>query len=673
MKQNNVNFVNLSDMKVQSILKEYSVEIPADFVFSDINIVIGSNGSGKTRLLHAVRELYRAEGKNKVMYGYFPHLAHSRKEVVQSEDLPVCTLYESLQENEIEFEDFLKEVELHNEEYIPQLLTYHSRLQKERGEKALKTLQETFRAISGQEILFKDGIVCIKDKNDKTSPLKDSIMLFSPGELMIFYMSVFLSLQKHCNIKRVIILDEPECHLHPKALLEFVRLLKKSKHFTSIWIATHSLFLLPEFDFPNIIYVDNSKVCPRSSRLYKDILANLLGNDIEKTTQFMASLSQWQYSEYIAECFTDPTVIDTINPEDEQVKLFVNFIETHKTIRVLDFGGGSARLGLSLKVSNNKSAKQILYEIYDRSPQYTGKEFVIHKFLGTIKNKYDCIVMMNVLHEVEPLEWPKMFKDIYGLLNEGAYLLFVETSVLSKGEMPNKIGFLVLDNEELNVLFSCSSPLSRVVIKEGQKSVCVPIPKEVLANISTESVGEAISVLEKRTFEKIITEREKANFEASRYYAFLTQLYINAQLFNRTVKSSFFCSNSENNNANRQIDMSDFSKLYQFVSSIEIGQKLINYLQQVVIPANNKDLCEVFRSIYTKLQVFCCGTAISEDGLNLLWRKVVSAEKRQESKFVIALFWLCLYVMGDIRGKNRIINNDYKMQVEYIINSLYKK
>lgn len=668
MKQSNNNLASLSDIEVQNVLKTYNIEIPNNFVFSDINIVIGSNGSGKTRLLRAVREIYRINAKNKVMYGYFPHLSHSRTDIIPNNDLPLCTLYESLQENEIEFEDFLKEIELHNEEYIPQLLTYHSRLQKERGEKALKTLQDTFLAISGQEIIFENGVVYIKDRNAKISPLKDIICLFSPGELMIFYMSVFLSLQKNSNKKRVIILDEPECHLHPKALLEFVRLLKESKYFTSIWIATHSLFLVPEFDFKNIIYVDNSKVCPRSSKLYKDILVNLLGEDIDKTTQFLTSLSQWQYSEYIAECFTNPDVIDTINPEDEQVKLFINFIDTHKTMRVLDFGGGSARLGLSIKESDNKNAKQIVYEIYDPSPQYTGKDFTIHKSLNSIKDKYDCIVMMNVLHEIEPNDWIEIFNNIHRMLNENGYLLFVETSVLNKGEMPNKTGFLVLDIEELKILFSCSNRLSRIVLKDGQKSICTPIPKETLANITNSSIAETIAALEKRSLKNIIAERKKANFETSRYYAFLTQQYINAKIFNDSNKS---LSIHPRANTRQLIDIGDFSKSHQYVSSFEFNQKLVNYLEHLTLPTTHHDTRRAFDLLRTRLHFRCNGMEISQDDLNMLWREFLAMERNREAKFLISFFLLCLYALGEKRSKNRIVNNGYQPHIEYIINTIY--
>ena len=225
-------------------LKEQHLEIPTNFEFSDINIVIGSNGSGKTRFLNAIRK-WRCAKEHSIMYGYFPALSSSKKGIVQSDELPVCTLYESLQEDKITFEDFFKEIELHNEDYIPQLLHYQSIKQKDRGETTLKTLKETFSKLSGKEILIEKEMVYIKDKSGRKLLLKDEILLFSPGELMIFYMSVFISLQTNGIKKRTIILDEPECHLHPKALIQFVKILRESNYFTEIWIATHSLFLVP--------------------------------------------------------------------------------------------------------------------------------------------------------------------------------------------------------------------------------------------------------------------------------------------------------------------------------------------------------------------------------------------------------------------------------------------
>ncbi len=676
MKDHTIFDTDRSD--VCKILNKYNISIPNNFIFSNINVVIGSNGAGKTRFLRAIRELYHSNEKNNVMYGYFPGLSHSKTAIIKDNELPLCTLYESLQETEIEFEDFLREIELQNEDYIPQLLNYHSRLQRERGEKALNTLQNTFFEISGQEIVFEDNTIYISDKNGKKSPLNEVITLFSPGELMIFYISVFLSLQKNSNKKRIIILDEPECHLHPKALLKFIQLLKESNYFTTIWIATHSLFLIPEFEFKDIIYIDDSKIVPRNSSTYRNILSDLLGEDTDRTSQFISSLSQWQYCEYIAECFIDPDVIDIINPKDEQVLLFLDFIKKHETIKVLDFGGGSARLGLSLKQSTNTNTSKITYEIYDKKPQYKGDEFKVYTSLQSINQKYDCIVMMNVLHEIDPKDWVSVFIEIDSLLKETGNLLFVETSILNKGEMPNKTGYLVLDSEELQILLSSSKKLNPIIIKESQKSICIPIPKKLLRNVNEFSVKSAIESLESTTLKSIKNEREKADFKTSRYYAFLSQMYINAKLYNDSNHKTIEIESPKKPVVRKNVHRNQIPSSTHSIDSIlavstngapliQLSIELIKNLEKIKITKQNG---AAYGIISKGLRDLYEGRKTKENDLQLGWKEVLLLEKNHEAKEIISLFLLSLFVLGEKKAKNRINNNGYITYIKPLLEKI---
>ncbi len=657
--------INLYTNKSKEILKEYNISVPENFMFSKSNVIIGTNGCGKTRFLKAIRDIYRKNRKNKVMYGYFPNLSSNKNNVTKSKELPPYTLYESLQNSELEFDDFLKEIERQNEDFIPQLLTYQSRLQKERGEKTLDTLITVFSSLSAKEIFVENSKVFIRDKQNRSLNLKDAISEFSPGELMIFYISVFISLQKSTAQKSVIILDEPECHLHPKALLKFINLLKESDYFSSIWIATHSLFLVPEFDFKEIVYIDNSNIIPRKSTIYKDIFTDLLGEDIGKTTQFLASLSQWEYCQYMAECFFDPDVVDTINPEDEQVRLFLKFVEEHNTLKVLDFGGGSARLGLSLLQSENYIADKIKYEIYDPNPKYKGKKFPIYRHTEKIDKKYDCVVMMNVLHEIEPKKWRSIFMDIYSLLNENGYLLFVETAVLNKGEMPTKEGFLVLDSGELQILFSSIIPLTTIKIKNNQKSVCVPIPKELLRRVTPKTVNAAISLLESQTYEKLKTERNQANFKTSRYYAFLSQQYINAKLYVESI------SNKKTKSKPPTLSKPGIAELmesvYRDVSAIKFARKLRHYLDNKI--KVNSNTLVLYQLTCQVLDDFILGETINKLSLNICWNHIMKLEKEHEPKETTVLFLLCLYILGEENSKNHI-NSNYLLYIEKIVQKI---
>lgn len=657
--------INLCTNKSKAILKEYNISVPDNFMFSKSNVVIGTNGCGKTRFLRAIRDIYRKDRKHKVMYGYFPNLSSNKNNITKSKELPPYTLYESLQNSELEFEDFLKEIEIQNEDFIPQLLTYQSRLQKERGEKTLDTLTDVFSSLSAKEIFVDNSKVFIRDKQNRSLNLKDAILEFSPGELMIFYISVFISLQKNTGQKSVIILDEPECHLHPKALLKFIKILKESDYFSSIWIATHSLFLVPEFDFKELVYIDNSNIIPRKSTIYKNIFTDLLGEDISKTTQFLASLSQWEYCQYMAECFLDPDVVDTINPEDEQVRLFLKFVEEHNTLKVLDFGGGSARLGLSLLESENYISDKIKYEIYDPKPKYKGKKFSIYRSIDKIDGKYDCVVMMNVLHEIEPKKWKSIFMEIYSLLNEGGYLLFVETAVLNKGEMPTKEGFLVLDSGELQILFSSVIPLTTIKIKKNQKSVCVPIPKELLKRVTRKTVNAAISSLESQTYEKLKAERNQANFKTSRYYAFLSQQYINAKLY---VESNVNKKNESKSPAPSKPGIDQLMEsVFRDVSTIKFARKLRNYLDNKI--KVNSNTLVLYQLTCEALDDFILGETITKLSLNVCWNHILKLEKEHEPKETTVLFLLCLYILGEEKSKNRI-NSNYLFYIEKIVQEI---
>lgn len=71
-------FSNINADKIQKKLNEYNIEVSENYQFSEINIVIGPNGSGKTRFLKAVKELYDLNGE-KVVYVHFSGNSAKRK------------------------------------------------------------------------------------------------------------------------------------------------------------------------------------------------------------------------------------------------------------------------------------------------------------------------------------------------------------------------------------------------------------------------------------------------------------------------------------------------------------------------------------------------------------------------------------------------------------------
>lgn len=65
----------------------------------------------------------------------------------------------------------------------------------------------------------------------------------------------------------------------------------------------------------------------------------------------------------------------------------------------------------------------------------------------------DLVVTCNVLHEIAPSDWPSVFRDLAGLLNERGHLLVVEDQRIPTGEKAHNQGFLILDGPQLAKLF----------------------------------------------------------------------------------------------------------------------------------------------------------------------------------------------------------------------------
>lgn len=559
-----INEMFPSELNTEDKLLEAGITVPYKFHFSDINLVIGKNGAGKTRFLRTLKSLYSSDSmadRVELLYSYFPGL--SDRLVHGYEELPEHELLEFLDQPDVRFDDFFKEIEKQSTDFLARLLDYHSQRRKKANDKILEGINKFFLPITGKMLVIPEerpsgeqptvvhgpGVTVeavtmphtfyILEADNRTTKLDAAMERFSPGERLLLYMSIFFALRRESSREQVIIFDEPETHLHPQALLEFVRTLKSAFPHATVWIATHSLFLLPEFRFENVVYMENGAVIPRGSKLYEGVLTALLGKDSEGVRRFFSSLPHWQYVEFVTECFTDPTVISTVDPEDEQVRLFRKALEGREIRHILDCGGGSGRLGLSLEAAGFPLEA---YEIFDRDPACQDGKFTVYANIEDIKGPYDCVVMMNFLHEVDPDEWYTLFLKLYELLNLEGSIFFVEVNALKDGERPNETGYMLLGKTELAVLFDAEQDLfPEIRIRENQKSLGILIPCRLLVNVTRRSVAAAIRVLEERVYEEL----KQIRFDWTKWkedgigqppnprrYAFLSQQYINAKLYN---------------------------------------------------------------------------------------------------------------------------------------------
>lgn len=74
-----------------------------------------------------------------------------------------------------------------------------------------------------------NGIYVEKIENGTTVgklPLVEALSEFPPGELMLFYLCVFLMVIKRKSKNSVaLIINDPELHLHPRALVKMIKIL----------------------------------------------------------------------------------------------------------------------------------------------------------------------------------------------------------------------------------------------------------------------------------------------------------------------------------------------------------------------------------------------------------------------------------------------------------------
>ncbi|MBT1697895.1 AAA family ATPase [Fulvivirgaceae bacterium PWU4] len=382
----------------------------------------------------------------------------------------------------------------------------------------------------------------------------------SDGQRILLQFCLAIYSQETALKDLILILDEPENHLHPSVIIETIERIQQCVFEGQIWIATHSVPLLAHFDPSLIWYVEDGKI-EHAGKIPEKVLQSLLGdeNEIARLQDFISLPAQFATSRYAFECLLDPGVVmtDGKDPQSSQVRTdLLNLVSAGK-LRVLEFGAGKGRLISNIvdldEANHEKLVEKIDYVAYDKYP--TDKEYcenALSKAYGNSERRYfndmgqllsvydkesfDVVVMCNVLHEIDPKDWLKLFRAdgmISNLLSENGVLLLVEDHQIPVGEKAYQKGFLVLDTPQLKELFKITErdiDFSFSQKKEGRLKAH-RIPKRLLMQVDEKSRLAAIKSLSNTAREKIIEIREmKKNYQNGKLHGFWTQQFANAQL-----------------------------------------------------------------------------------------------------------------------------------------------
>ncbi len=546
--------------KYEEIFSKYGIKNSEKIDLQKFNIIIGQNGAGKTRLLRAFRDCFIKENMT-VIYVYFPDFSVDFK----SNNIPdsefQIPLYDIVFENgDIQLSDYIRYMKEHGYDFLNDLLNDITRMgiRKKRAQKVQQEFNELLKVLINRELIFDKEIMLKSFLSNTILSLNEEFKRMSPGESMLFYLCYLLSILEYTqrdHKKLVLLLDEPEMHLHPKALIKFINYLKKEEIIDICCIATHSIFLVPIYEFREIIHIDRGEVQPYNSSLYENIFENVIGKD-QSLSDFLISRDMWKYYEFIAECFSLPTIVRKVNTKDEQFLKFVNHMELlgkqEKKITVLDYGAGAGRLGKTIYNSEDNIKNKIeyfYYDKYDKKPvDLKCESFENIDEIKRNNKKFQCVVLMNVLHEIEVTDWENTFLEIYDILEDDGYLLIFEVIILSHGEQPyGNNGFILLGENQIKRLFS--SNIKSTNLKAADKTNMFVIPKSMINNISKKSVLAALESLREELYNdlksKYIVRRERAQQKIKtsqnmiKNYGFLSQHYLNSifaiELFNNAL------------------------------------------------------------------------------------------------------------------------------------------
>jgi len=391
----------------------------------------------------------------------------------------------------------------------------------------------------------------------------------SEGQKVIVQFVVALHAQKSVLDNTIFLMDEPENHLHPSALIEFFEDLSKIAPNAQFWIATHSVPLLAYIagkEPMSIWYVEEGAVS-NAGRHPEAVLRGLLGTDeqIDQLHSFAGLPAQFAASNFAAESLIPPKTVGA-NSHDRQVAQVAELLEkigANSCVSLLDFGAGKGRLlaGLAELIAARGQAvadrldyiaidpsdkdreiclteiRRIYGENIDKRHHLNQDDFFAHHNESSI----DVVVMCNVLHEIPPGEWLSTFNKnslIVRALKDDGYLLIVEDQRIPVGEKAHQFGFLVLDTPHLKTLFGVTEQDQQNKLflfddhsKDGRLKAHF-ISKSLLGRVTADTRKKAVEQLLETSKNKIKSLRKmEPVYPNGQMNGFWTQQLANAVLY----------------------------------------------------------------------------------------------------------------------------------------------
>jgi energy-coupling factor transporter ATP-binding protein EcfA2 len=383
----------------------------------------------------------------------------------------------------------------------------------------------------------------------------------SQGQIVLFQFAVALHFQRAKLGDVILLLDEPENHLHTGLLLDVVDRLRLAIPNGQMWIATHSIHLLARFDPSSIWYVHQGRLT-FGGKHSASVLESLMGGEaqIAELVDFMSLPGQYAIVRFAAQCLGAPAVAEYIpgDPQAQQIRDVLDELRERSSgsLRIVDFGAGRGRLLVELQQATEDVGRTFVSEIdylaYEISSDHRDECIEsIKKAYGTFGDRYcdsmdsliaatsgkraDVVVLCNVLHEVSPEKWAALFAAIQKTVSPFGHLLVVEDQLLPIGETAHQYGYLVLDDAQIRSLFGISAADEGMKVSDARgdgRLKAFLVPAAHIAKVSSQTSLDAVRGLRATAKNRVKQMRTKCGHASSdgRVYAHWLAQWANSSL-----------------------------------------------------------------------------------------------------------------------------------------------
>lgn len=419
------------------------------------------------------------------------------------------------------------------------------------GEERLQALVE---ALLGTRLtLNQDGDAIIFGK-----PIAEARL--SKGQSVLLQVCVKIHAQTGGLSNNILLLDEPETHLHPAACIDFITRLRQVASDSQIWVATHSLPIISHFYSEALLLFSEDGEVSFSGSAPERVLGTLLGDEVSvgRLREFADLPSTLAMSRFAAECLTPPDVVGE-SVGDSQTKQIIDSLwakaaKAGSQVRLLDYGAGKGRVLSNMVLEESEISGRIEYVAFDKFEDDADDcRRAIENVYGDSKDRYfnsltelekvysdpifDVVLLTNVLHEITPRKWFELFgpKGLCSrILNDDGFVLIVEDQLIPVGEKAHEFGFIVLNTGELKKLFNVGvgDPDFLEIEARGGRLTAHLVPKARVDSMDGASIIDSIRVRKRNAKAEIerLRQIKDPTFQQGREHAFWVQQYANSAI-----------------------------------------------------------------------------------------------------------------------------------------------